>query len=487
MSSPLSPEQQQKLRALVDADAQGFATEASARDMAELDWDDRGSTSGGSATEAPASLEIHLGHICNNICSFCVSGQLTQQRLARPLPEGPLKQAMALAREKGTRQVVFLGGEPTIQSNFFPALEHAVELGFEDIIIFSNLVRGRDEKFLERVCAYPGVRFRVSIQGGDRDTHDRVVKRAGAFDKIDQGIGWLCARGIRVSVNSCVTAESVGSLEGHAALLDAHPIEQLHLDMFRPSSAGRRAEEYALDLIPDYNDVAEHLRRCIEAMGSRRDSLSFSVGGLPYCFLPAHADVIHHGGEKTFILSPGDAKGWDKYSAQDEGRVQTKDCERCVFQSRCHGVPIGYGIKFPNFQLRPVGLHALFSLSGEVRTRLGVQTLHTLELATCSPPVRRLLRRLATVLRLPRTDGWYPAQHMVLSDPSRAAVRFLRPDAGRRSGEQPSFSLCLSHGDTSSVWFEGDTDAPGARAAIAAAVRGLSRASRPRPTAERRG
>ena len=27
-------------------------------------------------------IELQLGHVCNNRCVFCVSGQLTEQRLA---------------------------------------------------------------------------------------------------------------------------------------------------------------------------------------------------------------------------------------------------------------------------------------------------------------------------------------------------------------------------------------------------------------------
>ncbi len=245
MSVLLNKIQQQKLLALTDQHGLGFANEESALALDEF-----------LSTRSDAQLEINLGHICNNICSFCVSGHLTQQGLAKPVPVDPIKKVMQKAYNQGTRQVILLGGEPTIQKNFFPALEYAASIGFEKIIVFTNLVRGREPAFLQRVAAYPAVHWRVSIQGGDEATHDRVVKRPGAFKKIQQGLAWLCKNQQEVSINSCITTESADSIAGYAELLQNFQIKQLHLDMFRPSSAGRRAEEYALDLIPDYHKVA---------------------------------------------------------------------------------------------------------------------------------------------------------------------------------------------------------------------------------------
>ena len=85
-------------------------------------------------------IEIQLGHMCNNVCSCCVSGQLTQQRIAKRIDLEPIIGVLEEARARGVQRVTFLGGEPTIQPSFLPALTKAVELGFPDIILFTNLV-----------------------------------------------------------------------------------------------------------------------------------------------------------------------------------------------------------------------------------------------------------------------------------------------------------------------------------------------------------
>src|SRR5215467_8847230 len=59
-------------------------------------------------------FEIQLGHLCNNRCVFCSSGQLTAMKIARPVPLEPIIAALEEARAAGATHLTFLGGEPTI-------------------------------------------------------------------------------------------------------------------------------------------------------------------------------------------------------------------------------------------------------------------------------------------------------------------------------------------------------------------------------------
>jgi len=90
---------------------------------------------------APEQIEIQLGHLCNNRCVFCVSGQMSERRMAGQIPEEPVIAELRRAHDSGIRRVTFLGGEPTIQQNFIPAITAAKELGFSEIILFTNGVQ----------------------------------------------------------------------------------------------------------------------------------------------------------------------------------------------------------------------------------------------------------------------------------------------------------------------------------------------------------
>src|SRR5262245_26650486 len=110
-------------------------------------------------------LEIQLGHLCNNRCVFCVSGQLTSQRKAPILDAGDIVRALDGAWASGYRRVTLLGGEPTIQPFFMDVLRHAVALGFE-IVIFSNGSKPGRTNLVDEVAKTGGrVEWRFSFQG----------------------------------------------------------------------------------------------------------------------------------------------------------------------------------------------------------------------------------------------------------------------------------------------------------------------------------
>src|SRR5947208_13802803 len=80
-------------------------------------------------------FEIQLGHLCNNRCVFCSSGQLTAMKIARAVPIEPIIEALESARAAGAWHLTFLGGEPTTHKRFLDALRKALELGLEHILI----------------------------------------------------------------------------------------------------------------------------------------------------------------------------------------------------------------------------------------------------------------------------------------------------------------------------------------------------------------
>src|SRR4051812_9691223 len=99
---------------------------------------DRLAAIGVTTSGAGHKFEIQLGHLCNNRCNFCSSGQLTAMKVARTVPLEPIVEALQAARAAGARHLTFLGGEPTIHKRFLEVLTCARDLRFEHIVIFTN-------------------------------------------------------------------------------------------------------------------------------------------------------------------------------------------------------------------------------------------------------------------------------------------------------------------------------------------------------------
>ena len=284
-------------------------------------------------------VEIQLGHFCSNRCQFCVSGQLTEQGLAPPIPHEQVRDALEQAAAQGIRRVTLLGGEPTLQEGFLPALRAALELGMRDVVIFTNGARTHNEPFMEEVCALGRFTWRFSVQGGDEQTHDATVGRRGAFRRLLRGMRWLHERGHDLTANVCACGCNHASFHRLPALLIEHGVRQLHVDVVRPAGTGVRSEEELRALLPPFGELAKSLAAMLQEAERIEPDWDVHVGNLPYCVLPTFAEQIHHGGQPTATVTTDDkgalTRVWRKFPYQRTGMVHPTGCDGCSMRDRC--------------------------------------------------------------------------------------------------------------------------------------------------------
>jgi MoaA/NifB/PqqE/SkfB family radical SAM enzyme len=286
-------------------------------------------------------FEIQLGHLCNNRCVFCSSGQLTAMKIARPIPIEPVIEALENARAAGATHLTFLGGEPTIHKRFLEALSKAVDLGFEHIVIFTNGVMFPHPGFIESVTKLGNFEWRISIQGATEEAHVATTGRDESFKRIVHGLGELQRRGQLVTTNMCVNERSYRSLPHYPELLKQYGVSQLHVDIVRPESTGERDEAYLADIMPRYSDMAPYYAEMLSGFEAWNPDFDVNVGNLPHCILPEWGSYIHHGGQET-ITKSSDGEGLEdemnKYAWQASLRTYLPGCSDCVFRSRCTGI-----------------------------------------------------------------------------------------------------------------------------------------------------
>ncbi|MGE0322418.1 MAG: radical SAM protein [Polyangiaceae bacterium] len=293
--------------------------------------------------EPKTQVEIQLGHMCNNRCVFCVSGQQTAFGRARPLPFEPLLTSVRDAYAKGHRKLTLLGGEPTLQPAFKDVVAEAVQLGFEEVVIFTNGVKTAREGFLEEILALAPRRgfftWRISIQGANQDSHERTTRKPGSFARILRTMDSLKARNERITVNMCVVGSNFASVDEFPALVSRYDVKQLHLDMVRPMDAGERTDEEFAEMMPTYTEMVGPLSRLCRGVP---DDFDLNIGNLPFCFAPDLARWIHHDGEATETIAvDGErdlSRPWDKYFVKRRDKFKPPQCERCAFEPRCSGI-----------------------------------------------------------------------------------------------------------------------------------------------------
>jgi MoaA/NifB/PqqE/SkfB family radical SAM enzyme len=315
-------------------------------------------------------FEIQLGHLCNNRCVFCSSGQLTAMKIARPVPLEPIVEALEEARAAGATHLTFLGGEPTIHKRFLEALAKAVELGFEHIVIFTNGVMFPHPGFIDSVTALGNFEWRISIQGATEEAHVAATERPQSFKRILHGLAELQRRGQLVTTNMCVNERSYRSLPHYPELLKRYGVRQLHVDIVRPESTGERDEAYLAEIMPRYSDMAPFYAEMLEGFDAWNPDFDVNVGNLPYCILPAWGSRIHHGGQQTVTKSSDGAgleDAMNKYEWQTSLRTHLPTCEQCVFRSRCTGIFRVYLELHGGDEFQPISREALAALDPERR------------------------------------------------------------------------------------------------------------------------
>ena len=368
-------------------------------------------------------FEIQLGHLCNNRCVFCSSGQLTAMKIARPVPL-----------------------EPIIE-----ALSKAVELGFEHIVIFTNGVMFTHPGFIDSVTALGNFEWRISIQGATEEAHVATTGRAESFKRIVHGLGELQRRGQLITTNMCVNERSYRSLPEYPELLARYGVRQLHVDIVRPESTGERDEAYLADIMPRYSDMAPYYAAMLEGFERSNPDFDVNVGNLPYCILPAWASRIHHGGQET-VTKSSDSDGLEdemnKYEWQASLRTFLQGCAECVFRSRCTGIFRVYLELHGGDEFRPLSRADLAQIDSARRNFVIL--------------IEPLLAPLRAALAADQLPASWRLQQEVTEDRRRRVELFLSHAAGGRARQ------------------------PGGRAAIRADPLARRRELRDRPPRRRR-
>jgi MoaA/NifB/PqqE/SkfB family radical SAM enzyme len=319
--------------------------------------------------EPKKQIEIQLGHLCNNRCVFCVSGQETARGNARALDASPVIAEITRARAAGHGKLTLLGGEPTLQPGFLDVVRHAVALGFEEIVIFTNGAKTARPGFVDEILATGGnFTWRISLQGATEEAHERTTLKDGSFARILRTLANLHDRRSRITVNMCVVSSNYASIPVFPALLLPFGVTQLHLDMVRPLDAGDRTEDELRAMIPRYSDMVPALTAMVRGFP---EGFDVNLGNLPYCIAPHLAPVIHHDGEPTLTVTvDGDtelSKPWDKYAVKRRDKSKPASCDACVLSPRCSGVFDAYRHFHGTDELVPITREQLRAIDPEGR------------------------------------------------------------------------------------------------------------------------
>ncbi len=162
------------------------------------------------------SVLVELTYRCNLDCFFCYNDL---GAAGRPLAREQYFALFAELAELGVLNLTLSGGEPLAHPDFLALGRRARELGFV-LRIKSNghALRGELARRLrEEVDPFL---VEVSLHGATAATHDRQTRVPGSFDRLLANLQEMRTLGLRVKVNSTLTAWNEGEIEAMFDLVE---------------------------------------------------------------------------------------------------------------------------------------------------------------------------------------------------------------------------------------------------------------------------
>lgn len=144
------------------------------------------------------SANVLLTNECNLKCSYCY---LDKKEPFNNLELHELERVFEYLIENDVSNILWSGGEPTLNRNFIEIMMQAKALDFESWIITNGMLM--DEELIKSVMPYV-TGFNISIDGVGLK-HDLIRERTGLFDLIDRNIGILNNYDIPFNICSTIT------------------------------------------------------------------------------------------------------------------------------------------------------------------------------------------------------------------------------------------------------------------------------------------
>jgi MoaA/NifB/PqqE/SkfB family radical SAM enzyme len=163
-----------------------------------------------------ANVFFHILTQCNLKCRHCYIN--TEQHGQLTLPLSTIQTWLeAFSENSHTKNLIFLGGEPTLHPELPAAIRLARKMGFGSITVDTNGYLFHD--ILEKVTPVEVDTFSFSLDGATRDTNDRI-RGQGSFETCVAGIRQAVSMGFNTSLIYTVSGANINELEEMVPLLE---------------------------------------------------------------------------------------------------------------------------------------------------------------------------------------------------------------------------------------------------------------------------
>lgn len=196
---------------------------------------------------------LEITQTCNMRCIHCYEGC---NHISAP-PNQRLKLAEWInlidqVAELGTKRVVVIGGEPTVDKNLKPILSYLSKKNLKTTL-FTNA--SFDDEELIDIVSSCNIKVKFSIYGHTSAVHDAITRHPGSFSLLVQNIQKLLAKGVSVSAAVVLMRENEVFKKNIEEFLISLGVAHYKFDVIREVFSGTQSNH--VPVLPETIKIAK--------------------------------------------------------------------------------------------------------------------------------------------------------------------------------------------------------------------------------------
>ena len=278
---------------------------------------------------------------CNNNCIFCMEQVPSGKHEA--INQTSIKGSLNTLYNKGARNILFTGTEPTMNESLPGMIGLAKSIGFTEIGIQTNGRRLSYKGYLQKLINSGLNLVSVSIHGHTAEIHDALTRSPGSFTQVSEALHLLSKmksqHDLRLVTTSTITKTNLPVMREIVDFLSEFDLDSV---VFNPVIPQGRAKKYLKYVVPSYSEMASMLEKILP------DYKHVCLNGFPRCLF----GNFKIKGSKEQVISIYNNNP-PQYLSSDFGKVKTEKCTGCKLNKNCEGLWRSYYDIFGDRELNP--------------------------------------------------------------------------------------------------------------------------------------
>ena len=147
------------------------------------------------AKKIPIDVQFELTWRCNQTCLHCYQFSGTKDELSTR----EVKDIISQLAEAGTLYLSFTGGEPLLRKDFWEIADFAFKKHFVLLLQTNGILINAEAA--KKIAELNFFAVHISILGATAETHDRITKIPGSFEKVLKAVELLRRQRVKVILN----------------------------------------------------------------------------------------------------------------------------------------------------------------------------------------------------------------------------------------------------------------------------------------------